>query len=272
MKNQRTNTQIRSRGFLSFAIVLVMLATLLCCFTVMTSAAGTQLSVDREDLDLSGLQTDASKLYYKVYDGTTAANVQLSATKAELGIAASDDVQVNVSAAFNSKNVADANRITVSFTLTGADAGKYIAPAPLYIDATIKPIVLDWAADGTAATVFESGKTTYKDLAVQVPALKLAGIVAGDTVSASTDKLSGLGIDYIRVQLGDRLSLGYGISAGKHKHIQLSCAIDSLFYLRNRHRLLAVIDHYSLRACRLKSFGEYIRHSSSGTKGIHIWR
>ncbi len=186
MKNQRTNTQIRSRGFLSFAIVLVMLATLICCFTVMTSAAGTQLSVDREDLDLSGLQTDASKLLYKTYDGTTAANVGLDATNAELGIAAGDDVQVKVNAAFNSKNVADANRITVTFTLTGADAGKYIAPAPLYIDATIKPVALEWAADGTAATVFESGKTTYKDLPVQVPALKTAGIIAGDTVSAST--------------------------------------------------------------------------------------
>ena len=162
-----------------------MLATLICCFTVMTSAAGTQLSVDREDLDLSGLQTDASKLLYKTYDGTTAANVGLDATNAELGIAAGDDVQVKVNAAFNSKNVADANRITVTFTLTGADAGKYIAPAPLYIDATIKPVALEWAADGTAATVFESGKTTYKDLAVQVPGFATI-IAAGDQVSVST--------------------------------------------------------------------------------------
>ena len=186
MKNQRTKTEVRGFRFLSVAVVLLMLATLICCFTVMTSAAGTQISIDREDLDMSGLQTDASNLYYKVYDGTTNANVQLGATKAELGIAASDDVTVAVSAAFNSKNVADANRITVTFTLSGADASKYAAPNPIYIDATIRPVELEWAANGTATTVFKSGKTTYSDLPVTIPALKTAGIIAGDQVSAST--------------------------------------------------------------------------------------
>lgn len=187
MKNQRTNNEVRNFRFLSVAAVLLMLATLICCFTVMTSAAGTQLSVGREDLDLSGLQKDAvTGLYYKVYDGKTDAAVALGATKAELGIAASDDVTVKVNAAFNSKNVKDASYITVSFELTGADKDKYVAPASFTIDATIRPKTLEWAADGTASATFEKGKTTYTNLAVTLPALKAGGVVSGDTVSVST--------------------------------------------------------------------------------------
>jgi len=185
MKNQRMKTEVRSFRFLSVAIVLLMLATLICCFTVMTSAAGTQLSIDREDLDLSGLQTDGSQLYFKNYDGTTSANVRLKAN-ADIGIAAGDDVTVVVSAAFNSKNVADAKYIEVSFDLDGADAGKYTEPASLRIDATIRPAVLQWAENGKATTNYKPGATTYEDIEVQIPALDTTKIVSGEQVSAST--------------------------------------------------------------------------------------
>jgi len=178
-------TEVRSFRFLSVAIVLLMLATLICCFTVMTSAAGTQLSIDREDLDLSGLQTDGSQLYFKNYDGTTSANVRLKAN-ADIGIAAGDDVTVVVSAAFNSKNVADAKYIEVSFDLDGADAGKYTEPASLRIDATIRPAVLQWAENGKATTNYKPGATTYEDIEVQIPALDTTKIVSGEQVSAST--------------------------------------------------------------------------------------
>ena len=191
MKNQRTKNEARNFRFLSVAAVLMMLAMLICCFTVMTAAADTQLSIGREDLDLSGLKQDAATgLYYKVYDGKTDAAVALSATKAELGIAAGDDVTVKVNAAFNSKNVKDASYITVSFELTGADKDKYVAPASFTIDATIRPVTLEWAADGTASTTYEPGKTTYSNLAVTLPGLKAGGVVSGDTVSVSTSAVT----------------------------------------------------------------------------------
>ncbi len=183
MKNQRMKTEVRSFRASALALVLVMLATLFCCFTVMASAATTKLQVELADLDFSALQQDASGNYYKVYDGTTDATVSLK-DDADIGIAAGDDVTVEVTAAFNSKNVLEAKNIVLSFTLSGTDAAKYQAPGDLYIGAGIQPKELTWSAAGSASTVFVPNQSSYTGITVDTrPTLDTTGIIGTDAVT-----------------------------------------------------------------------------------------
>jgi uncharacterized repeat protein (TIGR02543 family) len=63
----------------------------------------------------------------KTYDGTTTATgIVAGSLTNKVG---TDDVTVTVaSATYNSANVADANKITVTYSISGADAGNYIKP------------------------------------------------------------------------------------------------------------------------------------------------
>ncbi|WP_264930391.1 YDG domain-containing protein [Paenibacillus sp. LS1] len=62
----------------------------------------------------------------KVYDGTLAANVTVGALT---NVISGDDVQVNAVATYNNAAVGTSKVITIKYTLTGFDAGNYIAPA-----------------------------------------------------------------------------------------------------------------------------------------------
>lgn len=188
MKIQNTNR--RSRLSMLVAIV-AMLAMLACAFTVVASAEGydglpTTVTVKYEDLTI-GLEKDDNGVYYKVYDGATEVPVTLNKTNEELGIAAGDDVKVEVKAAFVSKNVVvyDANgnpktnNIKISLSLTGADADKYVIAQPEYtVGAHILPKKLTWETDKVSvSTTYKSDSVEY-DLPFDLP--KLNGLIAGD--------------------------------------------------------------------------------------------
>ncbi|WP_181155322.1 MULTISPECIES: YDG domain-containing protein [unclassified Paenibacillus] len=70
--------------------------------------------------------TSPTLILSKVYDGTLAANVTAGALT---NVISGDDVQVNAVATYNNAAVGTSKVITIKYTLTGLDAGNYIAPA-----------------------------------------------------------------------------------------------------------------------------------------------
>ncbi|MBO7726356.1 MAG: hypothetical protein J6S40_07790, partial [Thermoguttaceae bacterium] len=85
----------------------------------------------------------------KTYDGTTAATVTLGTVE---GIIAGDDVTVAADAAFPSAEVGDYD-VTVSYTLSGASASNYAAPAADVVSASI----IDGGGEQLAAPTISTG-------------------------------------------------------------------------------------------------------------------
>ncbi len=191
MKIQHTRT---GRSKLSvLAVVLAMLAMLACAFTVVVSAnttfsgIPTAVTVEIDDLDIA-LTKDTQGIYYKVYDGTTDVAVTLNKTNEQLGIAAGDDVKVEATASFASKDVVvldkdgkvKTNYINITLSLSGADASKYtLTQSEFSVGAEIRPKTLTWDSDTVNLT------TTYQPDSVEYLVKfdllsKLTGVVKGD--------------------------------------------------------------------------------------------
>ena len=194
MKNQRMKTEARSFRFSTVAIVLLMLATLICSFTVMASAATTQITITPADLDFGTNWDATSATYTKEYDKTTDVTVALTqAAQAKLPAG----VTVTPSAVLNDATVAGAKTVTVSFTLSGANASQYQAPSSFTVPAKVTPRVLDWNGTATAKEnpTFAYNKPSY-EVEVKLPALKTDKIVSGDSVAVQgTYKVVVNGVD-----------------------------------------------------------------------------
>jgi oligosaccharide reducing-end xylanase len=85
------------------------------------------LHIAQRQLTISGTTVTQTK----VYDGTTTAAVTNVGTLAN--VVGGDTVNVSAIAAYNSANVVEANKITVTYTISGTDAGNYIKPTNLEI-------------------------------------------------------------------------------------------------------------------------------------------
>ncbi|WP_235190386.1 YDG domain-containing protein [Lysinibacillus sp. BF-4] len=114
----------------------------------------------------------------KVYDG---ANTVATVAAGELtGVAEGDIVTVNATATYDNADVGNGKTITVSYTLSGADAGKYSAPAPtLLTTGEITAKALTIAVPAVASKEYD-GTTT-----ATVTAGALTGVVGSDTVTVS---------------------------------------------------------------------------------------
>ena len=180
MKIQNTN---RRSKLSMLAIVLAMLAVLVCTFTVAVAAEDykglpTAVTVGKEDLTI-GLSTDGDGTYQKVYDGTTDVTVTLNKTAAELGIAEGDDVKVDVTAAFASKNVVTGNYIKVTVSLTGADADKYaLTTTEFTVGAEILPKKLTW--DTTEVSTSVAYQPSEVEYSVPFTLPKINGLLDAD--------------------------------------------------------------------------------------------
>jgi len=100
----------------------------------------------------------------KTYDGNTTANVTAGALSNKIN---GDTVNVSAAGAYNAATVAEANLITVVYSITGADAINYIKPADYTIAGTITK-----AAGGTvsAPTKVSTTSTSITINAVTAPA------------------------------------------------------------------------------------------------------
>ena len=214
-------TEARSFGFSTVAIVLLMLATIICSFTVMASAATTQIEIKLDDLDFGSNWDSQTATYTKEYDGTTAVTVDLTAAaKAKLPAG----VSVKPVAVLNDANVAKANTVTVSFTLEGENASQYQAPAAFTVGASVTPKELTWNGAATATTAFAYNKTSY-EVAVTLPALNTNG-AAGVAVDG-TYKVVVNGVDKAgtyQVPLAVKLNNGNYVA----KALEVSVTVEKI--------------------------------------------
>jgi endo-1,4-beta-D-glucanase Y len=101
-------------------------------------------------LTVSGTTVTQSRAYNS---DTTAAVTNAGTLTNKVG---SDDVTVSATAAYNSPNVNEANKITVTYAIAGADAGNYIKPVDYEITSGVS---ITKAAGGTVSAPTESSKT-----------------------------------------------------------------------------------------------------------------
>jgi pimeloyl-ACP methyl ester carboxylesterase len=129
------------------------------------------------DITVAELTVDGVTAASKVYDGTT--NAQLNGTATLNGEVSGDDVSLvtdSVSAAFAGPNVGTGISVTVSgYDLTGADAGNYTLTQPTGLTADITAATLTITA--TANTKIYDGNTS----AAAVPTV--SGLQGSDTVT-----------------------------------------------------------------------------------------
>ncbi|MBP2110953.1 YDG domain-containing protein [Paenibacillus silagei] len=114
----------------------------------------------------------------RVYDGTTAAAVVAGAVT---GIFEGDDVNVHAAGTYDTPNVGVNKIITISYTLTGADAGNYYPPVSYTINTGI---ITALQLDITAPVITES-KTYDGNASVQITPGTLTGVIPGDDVTVS---------------------------------------------------------------------------------------
>ncbi|MEK4515159.1 YDG domain-containing protein [Paenibacillus sp. FSL H8-0122] len=114
----------------------------------------------------------------RVYDGTTAAAVIVGAVN---GIIDGDDVTVHASGTYDSPNVGVDKIITISYTLTGVDAGNYFPPVSYSINTGI---ITALQLDITAPVLTES-KLYDGNTSAQITPGTLIGVIPGDDVTVS---------------------------------------------------------------------------------------
>ncbi|MEK4005663.1 YDG domain-containing protein [Paenibacillus sp. FSL H3-0333] len=114
----------------------------------------------------------------RVYDGTTAAAVIVGAVT---GIIDGDDVTVHAAGTYDTPNVGVNKIITISYTLTGIDAGNYFPPVSYTISTGI---ITALQLDITAPVITES-KTYDGNASAQITPGTLIGVIPGDDVTVS---------------------------------------------------------------------------------------
>ncbi|MBO7725791.1 MAG: hypothetical protein J6S40_04930, partial [Thermoguttaceae bacterium] len=137
---------------------------------VVSGNSTTTANIDQIQLTISG-----TTVADKSYNGTQAAAItagQLS------GVLSGDVVNLSAEGEFPSANVGTYN-VTVSYSITGADAANYIAPASDTVSAKINPV-------GFAVT-FEDASADY-DRSAQ--SIEVSGTLEGDVILYSTDNIN----------------------------------------------------------------------------------
>jgi len=205
MTKQQTNTKARCFGIVKLAALALAVVALLCSFAVMASAAAARPALD------SGFTVGVpyeNGAYVKEYDGTKDADIELNAA----GMTALEDavfpnlkaverrrIVLGATATFDSENVADATKITISYTVTpkdnstnalaAAEKAAEFLPPDMVLPARIVPKTLTWnyADSNNPFVALDSqyvwGQTEYSVTlnAADLPALSDPTIAIRDT-------------------------------------------------------------------------------------------
>ncbi|WP_341280760.1 YDG domain-containing protein [Paenibacillus sp. FSL H8-0537] len=116
----------------------------------------------------------------KMYDGSTSVAVTAGSL---IGVAADDTVTVNAVATYNDAAIGIGKTITVVYTLGGANAANYMAPASY----TVNTGVITNAQLTIGDPVFTLVETQDGDTSLVVAAGSLVGIVAGENVTVNAE-------------------------------------------------------------------------------------
>ncbi|MGN5520159.1 YDG domain-containing protein, partial [Halopseudomonas sp. Lyrl_26] len=112
----------------------------------------------------------------RVYDGTTGANVIADLD----GVITGDDLDVALSGLFDNKNAGTGKDVTVTGSLTGADAGNYTLNGPVTTTADITAKVIDLI--NAVAQNREYNGTTDADVTAE-----LDGVISGDDLQLAVN-------------------------------------------------------------------------------------
>lgn len=136
----------------------------------------------------------------KTYDGTTTANVTAGALQ---NVADGDNVTVTASGVFDSKDVASATKVTVTYTIAGDDAANYIAPVASEVAKTISK---------AGATV--TAKAATKQEGAADPELKydVTGLVEGDALTGALARDKGETAGEYNITIGTLANSNYEIT------------------------------------------------------------
>lgn len=143
----------------------------------------------------------------KMYDGTSSATVIADSLT---GVAAGDHVTVSAAATYNNAIIGTGKTITVVYTLGGADAAKYIAPANY--------IIQTGAITAAQLTIGEPMLTLDEingDSSLAVSAGSLVGVVPGEDVTVIAEAV----YDTLSTQEVRPLTVVYtiaGVDSGKY--------------------------------------------------------
>jgi len=137
-------------------------------YTIATGAiTATQLTFSGFNLTMS-----------KIYDGNTSAIITTTDGTLQ-GVIGADDVSVSAEATYNSATVGSDKTITISYTLSGADAGKYVKPVNYIMSmGIINAALLTAAAPTVSLTKAYDGSTT-----ASVNSGSLSGVIGTDQVA-----------------------------------------------------------------------------------------
>ena len=151
---------------------------------------GTLSGADAGNYTLSGPVTTTANItakvidlinaiaHNKVYDGTTGADVAADLD----GLITGDDLQLAVNGAFADKNAGTNKNVTVTGSLTGADADNYTLSGPVITTADIAAKVIDLI--NAVAQNREYNGTTDADVAAD-----LNGVISGDDLAVALNGL-----------------------------------------------------------------------------------
>lgn len=136
----------------------------------------------------------------KTYDGTTTANVTAGTL---VGVLEGDNVTVIASGVFDSKDVASATKVTVTYTIAGDDAANYIAPVASEVAKTISK---------ASATV--TAKAATKQESAADPELKydVTGLVEGDALTGALARDKGETAGEYNITIGTLANSNYEIT------------------------------------------------------------
>jgi len=126
--------------------------------------------------------TDPSVTTTKVYDGSTTAAVTAGGLKNIIG---SDTVTVSAAASYNSANAAEANLITVVYTISGASAGNYLKP----VNFTTAGVITK--AQGANAGVPVAASVTTDSITINAVTAPNNGQTVEYSISATTSVTGG---------------------------------------------------------------------------------
>ncbi len=217
MKNQRMKTEARGFGVSKLAGILLMLVALVCCFTVLSSAAEstTVIRVNPDNVVFTNLQAGDGDSFTAVYGDnvTVALKTEANGSAADLanytdyGFAAADKGKVYLTAALDtdiSKLPVGEHTVNVTFALAYADGvnasdyeGRYGVSSATSLRYTVKilPRPITWAQGSGSVSIsfpYVMGQSTYTEAldTNAFSALQFSGVVNGDTVRVNSTATS----------------------------------------------------------------------------------
>jgi len=124
------------------------------------------------------LTTSETTVSDKVYDGAKTASAAVAAEKLT-GVISGDAVTLSCTALFEDKNIGTSKKVSVSYSISGADAANYIAP----VDDTLYAAITQKELTVTGTTITEK---TYDDTTAATAVMgTVTGVITGDDVTVS---------------------------------------------------------------------------------------